>query len=118
VLDAETGRLILSPSEVTARWFRERQQARARRAELEEKYRPELTRAGCTLAGESLKRVPPGYPEEHPFAEDLKRKDFAAGVPLDDGRLTRGDAVAEVLAGFRRMAPFMRFVCNALELPF
>src|SRR5205814_4968840 len=31
VLDAETGRLILSPSEVTARWFRERQQARAQR---------------------------------------------------------------------------------------
>jgi phosphotransferase system enzyme I (PtsI) len=52
VLDAETGRLILSPSEVTARWFRERQQARAQRAELEEKYRsaPAISASGTRIA--------------------------------------------------------------------
>src|SRR3989442_2991344 len=38
-LDAETGRLIVSPSEATTRWVRERQQARAQRAELDDKYR-------------------------------------------------------------------------------
>jgi phosphotransferase system enzyme I (PtsI) len=51
VLDAETGRLILSPSDVTARWFRERQQARAQRAELEEKYRaaPAVSASGTRI---------------------------------------------------------------------
>ncbi len=51
VLDAETGRLILSPSEITARWFRERQQARAQRAELEEKYRaaPAVSASGTRI---------------------------------------------------------------------
>ena len=28
--------------------------------------------------GESLKRVPSGYDKDHPLAEDLKRKNFAA----------------------------------------
>jgi phosphotransferase system enzyme I (PtsI) len=51
VLDAETGRLILSPSEATAHWFRERQQARAQRAELEEKYRaaPAVSASGTRI---------------------------------------------------------------------
>jgi phosphotransferase system enzyme I (PtsI) len=52
VLDAETGRLILSPSEVTSRWFHERQRARAQRAELEEKYRtaPAVSASGTRIA--------------------------------------------------------------------
>ncbi|HXN54875.1 MAG TPA: phosphoenolpyruvate--protein phosphotransferase [Myxococcales bacterium] len=51
VLDAETGRLILSPSESTSRWFSERQQARAQRAELEEKYRaaPAFSASGTRI---------------------------------------------------------------------
>jgi phosphotransferase system enzyme I (PtsI) len=51
VLDAETGRLILSPSEATSQWFYERRQARAQRAELEEKYRaaPAVSASGTRI---------------------------------------------------------------------
>jgi phosphoenolpyruvate-protein phosphotransferase (PTS system enzyme I) len=52
VLDAETGRLIVSPSEATTRWVRERQQARLQRAELDEKYRaaPAVSGGGTRVA--------------------------------------------------------------------
>jgi uncharacterized protein (DUF2461 family) len=41
------------------------------------------------LSGDSLKRVPPWADPEHPFADDLKRKDFFGGA-----RLSEGDVVA------------------------
>ena len=52
VLDAETGRLIVSPSEATTLWVRERQQARTQRAELDEKYRaaPAVSAGGTRIA--------------------------------------------------------------------
>jgi len=52
VLDAETGRLIVSPSEATTGWVRERQQARAQRAELDDKYRaaPAVSAGGTRVA--------------------------------------------------------------------
>ena len=33
------------------------------------------------LEGESLVRAPKGFDPEHPLIEDLRRKDFIAGVP-------------------------------------
>jgi phosphotransferase system enzyme I (PtsI) len=52
VLDAETGRLIVSPSEVTSSWFRERQHARDQRAEMEERYRaaPAVSASGRRIS--------------------------------------------------------------------
>jgi uncharacterized protein (TIGR02453 family) len=72
----------------------------------------------CGMAGESLKRPPPGYDAEHPFIEDLKRKDFATSAPLADAKLAGADFMDAVLAGFRTSAPLVEFLSEAVGLPF
>jgi uncharacterized protein (DUF2461 family) len=70
------------------------------------------------MAGESLKRPPPGFPADHPFVEDLKRKDFAISAPLDERRLASAAFLDEVTAAFATSAPFLSFVTKAIGLPF
>ena len=70
------------------------------------------------LGGESLKRVPSWADADHPFADDLKRKDFYGWA-----RLTREDAVGpgfvdEYARICRGAVPLMQFLCDALEVPF
>jgi uncharacterized protein (TIGR02453 family) len=73
---------------------------------------------GCGMAGESLKRPPPGFDPAHPFIEDLKRKDFAITLPLKDADLAGPKASDVVADGLKSAAPFIRFVTEALGLPF
>ena len=75
-------------------------------------------RTACGMAGESLKRPPPGFDPLHAFIEDIKRKDFAVSVALKESDLTRLDPCGAVLEGLRSAAPFIRFVTEALGLPF
>jgi uncharacterized protein (TIGR02453 family) len=68
--------------------------------------------------GDALKRVPSGFDKDHPLAEDLKRKDFAAIT-----RMSEEDAVAprfleRYAAACEEMAPLMRFLCGAVGVPF
>jgi uncharacterized protein (TIGR02453 family) len=69
-------------------------------------------------AGESLKRPPGGFPADHPLIEDLKRKDV-----LGIAELTEQDVLGEkfpdhVAASFAASRPLMRFLCEALAIPF
>ena len=75
-------------------------------------------RMGCRLAGESLKRPPPGFDPAHAFIEDIKRKDFATSVALEDSDMMGRDPCDAVLEGLKSVAPFIRFVTEALGLPF
>jgi uncharacterized protein (TIGR02453 family) len=70
------------------------------------------------LAGESLANPPRGYTRDHPLLGDLKRKDFIAVSPLADGRVTSTAIKTDVVRAFRTAAPFMKFLCRALELQF
>jgi uncharacterized protein (TIGR02453 family) len=70
------------------------------------------------LAGDSLKRPPRGLPPDHRFIEDLKRTDF-----LGFRELTERDVLAEgfldkVTTCFTAARPFVRFLCDALKVPF
>lgn len=72
---------------------------------------------GIDLQGERLKRVPPGFPKAHRFADDLARKDFIVSRSFTDAEIcARGFADAYVGA-CRELAPLMRFLCKALALP-
>lgn len=71
----------------------------------------------CTMAGESLQRVPRGYDPDHPLAEDLKRKDFTVGVKLSDKDVLKPDVLASILGAYRKMAPFVSFLSDAVGLP-
>jgi uncharacterized protein (TIGR02453 family) len=70
------------------------------------------------LGGESLKRIPSWTDAEHPCAADLKRKDFFGW-----SRLTRDDVVAPGFVDHyaricRAAAQLVRFLCDALEVPY
>jgi uncharacterized protein (TIGR02453 family) len=84
-----------------------------------ERVKDERTfRSSCRMAGESLKRPPPGFDAKHPFIEDIKRKDFATSAPLDDGRVASATFMDDVLEAFRMSSPFLAFVTKAVGLSF
>ncbi|MBI5501224.1 MAG: DUF2461 domain-containing protein [Deltaproteobacteria bacterium] len=70
------------------------------------------------LGGEALKRTPPDYPADHPFQDDLKLKDFVAGASPAESAAIRAGFIDDVARIFRELTPFMRFLCEALDLPF
>ncbi len=75
-------------------------------------------RARYELAGESLKRVPRGYPKEHPLAEDLKRKDHIAVADLDRAWVLGADLPERLAELFAAASPYMGFLTRAVGLRF
>jgi uncharacterized protein (TIGR02453 family) len=75
-------------------------------------------RSGCGMAGESLKRPPPGFDPNHPFVEDLKRKDFATTASLDDKRIASASFMDDLLDTFETMSPFLQFLTKTVGLTF
>ncbi|MDH3627268.1 MAG: DUF2461 domain-containing protein [Acidobacteriota bacterium] len=71
-----------------------------------------------SLGGDSLKRPPRGYTEEHPLIEDLKRKDLIAVCKLPKSAVTRPDFVKDVAVRFADAAGFMRWIADCHDLPF
>jgi uncharacterized protein (TIGR02453 family) len=74
-------------------------------------------RSSCSMIGESLQRVPRGYDPDHPFAEDLRRKDFALSMSLADKEIAGSGLLSLTLANFRKAAPFVEFLSEAVGLP-
>jgi uncharacterized protein (TIGR02453 family) len=73
--------------------------------------------ATCEMAGESLKTAPRGYDANHPLIEDIKRKDFTVGRSVSDREVIARDFLDRTLDTFRKMAPFVAFLSEALDLP-
>ena len=71
-----------------------------------------------TLTGESLTRPPRGYAADHTAIEDLKRKDFIGIVPLSRAEVTGPGLVKLAGARFAASAPFMKFLCAALNVQY
>jgi uncharacterized protein (TIGR02453 family) len=70
------------------------------------------------LGGESLKRMPRGYDENHPLAEDLKRKDHTAGASLTIDDVVGGGLVDYCAKRFVAARPYVRFLTRAAKAPF
>ncbi len=71
-----------------------------------------------TLAGDSLKRPPRGFDPDHPLIEDLKRKDFIAMVKLSQKEVVAPGLIKQVTNIFRAGGPMMRFLCQAVGVPY
>jgi len=71
-----------------------------------------------TLEGDALVNAPRGFAKDHPLVEDLKRKDFIALAPLSVADVTSKNFRAQVVESFKQAGPYMRFLCEALELRF
>lgn len=70
------------------------------------------------IGGESLVRPPKGFDPEHPLIEDLKRKDFIASSRLTQREVTSPDFLDEFTLMCRSATPYMRFLCEAVDVPF
>ncbi len=75
-------------------------------------------RENFTFWGESLTCPPRGYPADHELIDDLKRKNFAAGVEFNDAVATSSELMPTVVATFKQAAPMIDYLCAALELEF
>jgi uncharacterized protein (TIGR02453 family) len=67
--------------------------------------------------GERLKRAPSGYDPQHPFIEDLRRKDFVTIVRFTEGEACAPDFIDWFTESCRIAAPFMQFLTQAVGLP-
>lgn len=71
-----------------------------------------------SLDGSSLKRPPRDFPADHPCVEDLKRTDFIGLEELEEKDVLDPGYLDHVAASFAAGGPFMRFLCDALRVPF
>jgi uncharacterized protein (TIGR02453 family) len=70
------------------------------------------------IKGDSLKRSPRGFDEEHIHIEDLKRKSFYVMTEANASAAMKPDFIDDVTEAFRRAVPLNRFITGALDLPF
>lgn len=70
------------------------------------------------ISGDSLKRAPQGFDPEHPLIDDLKRKDFTAFTPVSEADVMREDFMDRFAEVCKKGAPFMRFICDGIGVPF
>lgn len=74
--------------------------------------------AAWSLGGDSLVRVPTGFDPAHRFADDLRRKDFIGSARLTDRQVTAPGFDQELAKMLGSTAPLMRFLCDAVGVPF
>ncbi|MDY6942813.1 MAG: DUF2461 domain-containing protein [Pseudomonadota bacterium] len=70
------------------------------------------------LTGDALKRPPRGFTTDTPHIEDIKRKSFFVIKETDIEAAGSAEFVDEVADTFRSATPLMRFLTEALDLPF
>jgi uncharacterized protein (TIGR02453 family) len=73
---------------------------------------------GLRLEGDTLKRAPRGYAENHPLIEDLKRLDLVASIDFMEAQVCGARWLAEVTAAAKKLAPLIGFLARAQGLQF
>lgn len=68
------------------------------------------------LAGDSLQRMPRGFADDHPHAEDLKRKDFIAVHGFDRAEALKPGFGKFCLSRYRAAGEFMHTLCDAVDV--
>ncbi len=75
-------------------------------------------KAQWELWGDTLTRPPRGYDANHPAIADIKRKDFVALAPLSAAEVAGAGLVKLAGKRFAETAHFMKFLCEALDVPY
>ncbi len=70
------------------------------------------------FGGDSLKRPPRGFDPDHRHIEDLKKKDFVVSTHYDQDTATTPDFIDRYAADCAAISPFMRFLTEAVGLPY
>lgn len=81
-------------------------------------HAPAFRRRYALDDADMLVRPPRGFPDDFPFLDDLRHRSFVAWRTLDDDIVT-GPRLRQVLAkDLHALAPFMDYLCAALDLEF
>jgi uncharacterized protein (TIGR02453 family) len=75
-----------------------------------------VRRTGLEIEGDALRRAPAGFDPAHKFVEDLRRKDFYAGVAFTERQATSSGFLDLYMGACRDVAPLMKFLAAALDL--
>jgi len=59
-----------------------------------------------------------GFPADHPCIEDLRRTDFIAVADMNEAQALQKTFIDHVAQAFTAAKPFMRFLCDAMKIPF
>ncbi len=70
------------------------------------------------IQGEGLKRPPRGFDADAKHLEDLKRKSFFLMREVSPSKARRKDFIDDVAATFAAAKPMLRFINEALDVPF
>lgn len=70
------------------------------------------------VRGEALVRPPKGFDPGHPYIDDIKRKSFFAMHESVPKVAMSAHLVDDVEAAFKAAKPLMKFLCDALDVPF
>jgi uncharacterized protein (TIGR02453 family) len=70
------------------------------------------------VTGETLKRPPRGFDPVHPCIEDIKRTDFLGVLDLARADVLSPKLPARTAKAFAAGTPLMKFLCDALALPY
>jgi uncharacterized protein (TIGR02453 family) len=65
-----------------------------------------------------LKRVPKEFDEDHPYPDDLRMKSFTAGKRITQKAVTSATFGEDTLKSFKVAAPYTRFLCESIGVPF
>jgi len=66
----------------------------------------------------AMRRPPRGYPADAPMIEDLKLRSWTLWRPLDDATMTGAGLLERLEADLATLAPFVDYLCAALDLEF
>ena len=67
------------------------------------------------MVGDSLKKMPAGYPKDYPFGEIIKKKEFLVCRTYDDVFFENTDWMESAVADIRLLYPFVRYFNCAFE---
>ena len=68
--------------------------------------------------GNKLQRPPAGFDPDHPYIEDMKRRDFTAGTRLSQKQVTSEGFLDEYAAMCKTASPFLAFLSRAVGVAF
>ena len=65
-----------------------------------------------------LVRPPPGFPADFAYLDDLRHRNFALMAGLSDEEITSARLFNRIEKNLLQLAPFVDYLCAALDLEF
>lgn len=69
------------------------------------------------LEGDTLVRPPKGYDPNHPFIDDIKRKDFLVWMEFGEKEICSSHFMDSFLDACQKASPLVEFITQSLNLP-